>query len=434
MAHLSPQLQHRFLARLLTPEETLAVIQHLRECDACRESLSVLRSNKPGSLLDTILPEIPAEEHPSADALAAYLDDDQHRLDKTDVEEHLRTCELCQGALADLRSFREELLQAPRREYTIGISSRSSPSGTSESRSRSGFLGDKWRFITWFNQPLVFAGVAAIAVLIAVLGIAVVRSPATFGLAGAGSGSGVTVTDGAHRTLFGPNGIINASVAIPKDELAALNGLTIPVLRDEPPALSPGVKDTLTSLKRAPSVLLGQPSRAVPFQVLTPVRTLVQSVRPKFKWTTAAGATNYTVHVIADDRTQEEIATSPTVSPSTPGAPDCEWTLSTSLMPGNHYRWYVSASTQDQEIDAPGIEQAQAKFAVLTEAELKQLEILKQKDQGDRVIDGLLDLNAGLLDDAQNDFESLLADPGQTSGAKDFLNRMIAEIKRFKER
>ena len=144
MTHLSPQIQHRFLARLLSPEETLDVVKHLRECDACREMLLALRSDKPGSLLDTILPEVSDEEHPSADSLGAYLDGDLSGPDKADLDEHLRTCALCRKALADLRSFREELLQSPAQEYApVGISQ------SSHSDSRSGAFGpDKVRFFS----------------------------------------------------------------------------------------------------------------------------------------------------------------------------------------------------------------------------------------------------------------------------------------------
>ena len=435
MAHLSPQLQHRFLTRLLSPEETLAVIQHLRDCDACREALSALRENKPGGLVDTVLDDISFEHHPSADSLAAYLDNALAGPDTVDLEEHLRTCEPCRDALADLRIFREELLHLARREYTPGTTSWPSASRASESRSEWGSLRDRWRLISRFNQPLVFAGVAAVAALILVVGVLMVRSPATFGIAGARSESHITVTDGDHRIVFGPNGIVNPTAPLPKDELAALNNLASLVWRDQSLALSPSVKDKLTDLKRAPSVLLGQPSTKVPFQVLNPIRTLVRSVRPTFKWTTAPGATSYTVHVIADDRTQEEVATSPTLPAPAMDATTCEWTIpeSTSLTFGKRYRWYVTAVSNDQEIDAPGIEEPQAKFAVLSEEELAQLNASKKEVRGDRFVEGLLNLKAGLLDDAQADFESLLADPAQTSAAKDFLNRVIGEIRRLKE-
>jgi anti-sigma factor RsiW len=441
MDHLSTQLQHRFLARLLSPEETLDVIKHLRECDACREKLSALRSIKPGSVADNILPETPAEDHPSADSLGAYLDDDLSHPDKTDLEGHLRTCQLCQRALADLKSFREELLQWPAQEYApVAKASRSSGIVPPPSRPRdygatsSGrrlFRQGKQRFLDWFNQPLVYAAAAAVAALVVVFGVVAVRSPETLGI---GSRGQVTVTDGGHRIVVGPNGITNPPAGLPSEVLTALNNVATPILKDEPPALSPTLKDNLTALKRPPSVLLGEPSRTVPFQVLSPVRTLVESVRPTFKWTAASGATGYVVHVIADDRSQEEVATSPVIIPTT-SAPVCQWVVAESmaLSPGKRYRWYVTATIRDQDVDTPGIEQAQAKFAVLSEEDLTNLIVLRKSAQGDRLIGGLLDLNAGLLDSAQSDFEILLADPGQPANAKAFLQGMITEIGRLKE-
>jgi len=437
MDHLSLQLQHRFLARLLSPEETLEVIRHLRECDVCREKLSALRSNKPGSVADTILPEIPAEGHPSADSLGAYLDEDLSRPDKADLEEHLRTCELCQKALADLKSFREELLQSPAQEYApVAKTSRSSGAAPRPPRDYGATSSERWlfsqrkeRFIDWFNQPLVYGGVAAVAALVVVFGIVVIRSPETLGINGDGR---VTISDGGHRIVVGPNGITNPPAGLPGEVLTALNNVAATILKEEPPALSPTLKDNLTALKRAPSTLLGQPSGAVPFQVLSPVRTMVESVRPTFRWTAASGATGYVVHVIADDRSQEEVATSPVIIPTT-NATVCQWEESTALNPGKRYRWYVAATIQDQEVDAPGIEQAQAKFAELSAEALTNLNVLRKSAQGDRLIDGLLNLNAGLLDAAQGDFEILLADPGQSANAKTFLQGMITEIGRLKE-
>jgi anti-sigma factor RsiW len=431
-AHLSPQLQHRFLARLLSPEETLDVIKHLRECDACREKLLVLRSNKPGSLVDIILLEMPEEKHPSSDSLGAYLDDDLARPDQADVEEHLQTCQACRKTLADLRIFREELLQMPQREYTFGTTSPTSP--TSGSLDGGGLFRDKPRFFSWFSQPpLVLAGAVAVAVLLLAIGIIIVRSPGTLGIARAGPQ--IAVADGGHQILLDPNGIVNPPAALPENELAALNHLAVPVWRDERPVLSPSLQETLNGLKRAPSVLLGQPQAKVPFQALSPIRTLTSSVRPTFKWTTAPGATSYTVHLIADDRTQEEAATSSAIPAAVQDVTTCTWTIpeSTSLAPGKRYRWYVTAVIDRREIDAPGMEQSQAKFGVLSAEALAQLDSLKKQTSDDRLLNGLLDLNAGLLDDAENDFQMLLDDPKQTPEAKEFLNRMIGEIQRLKE-
>lgn len=440
MEHLSLQLQHRFLARLLSPEETLEVIKHLRECDVCREKLSALRSNKPGSVADTILPEMPVESHPSADSLGAYLDEDLSHPDKTNLQEHLRTCELCQKALADLKSFREELLQSPAQEYApVAKGSRSSGAAPRPPRDYGTTSSGRWlfsqgkaRFLDWFKQPLVYGGVAAIAALVVVFGIVVVRSPETLGIHGAGQ---VTVSDGGHQIVVGPNGITNPPAGLPGEVLTALNNVAATILKGEAPALPPKLKENLTALKRAPSVLLGQPSAIVPFEVRSPVRTLVKSARPTFKWTTAPGANSYVVHVIADDRTQEEVATSPVIIPTASDTNTCQWALpeSTSLSLGKRYRWYVTATLKDREVDAPGVEQAQAKFAVLSDESLANLNVLENRAQGDRLIVGLLNLNAGLLDEAQSDFEYLLADPKQAEKAKVFLRGIISEIKRLKE-
>lgn len=431
MAHLSPQLQHRFLARLLSPEETLAVVRHLRECDSCREKLLALRSDKPSSLLDTVLPDVSDEEHPSGDSLGAYLDDDLTHSDKADLEEHLRTCELCQKALADLRSFREELLQFPVQEYAPG----GTISRSSKPKSRGWFNQETPRFLSWFNHPIIFAGAAAVAAVMVVVGIVIVRSPATVGLGGAGPGLQITVTDNGHRIVLGPNGIVSLPAALAKDELAAIKDLTNPVWHDEPLTLSSDVKAALSSLKRAPSVLLGQSPASPPFRVLSPVRTLISSARPTFKWTVAPAADSYTVHVISDDRAQEEVVTSPSLTAATANSSTAEWSIpeSKSLAPGQRYRWYVTALDKDQEADAPGVQEPQAKFAVISQAELARLASVKKEVQNDRLIDGLLNLKAGLLDDAQADFESLLSDPDQTPAAKDFLHRLIKEIGQLKE-
>jgi hypothetical protein len=228
---------------------------------------------------------------------------------------------------------------------------------------------------------------------------------------------------------------VNPPDALPKDELVELNNLANKIWRNESLTLPPSTQDTLTNLKRAPSVLLG-PSRPGPtFEVLSPVRTLVKSVQPTFKWTNVSGATSYTVHVIADDRTQEEIATSPPLPAAAVTTANPEWSLpeSISLTPGQRYRWYVTAVLGDQEIDAPGAQQMQAKFGVLSEYESARLDASKKEARSDQFIDGLLNLKAGLLDDAEADFESLLASPTQSAAAKDFLGRMIQEIRRLKE-
>ena len=428
MAHLSEQIQYRFLARLLSPEETLDVVKHLRACDACRERLLALRSDKPGSVVDAILPEVSEDEHPSADSLGAYLDGDLSGPDRADLDEHLGTCGLCQKAVADLRAFREELVRLPAQEYAP----RGSTSGSSQGVHATSSLSQlALHFLAWFDRPLVLAGVATLAAALLVVGVVLVRSPETFGIAGAEVRGQVRFVDGSRWIALGPNGITNPPAGLPREVLTVLNDVAISVSKDKQLFLSRTVENNLAALKQTPSVLLGPSASASPFRVLSPVRTLVESVRPTFKWTAATGATSYVVHVVTDDRTQEEAATSPVIMLTASGTTTWQWTPADSmaLSPGKRYRWYVTATIKDQEVDAPGIEEAQAKFAILSKEDAAHLNALRQSAQGDRLIEGLLNLNAGLLDSAQSDFEYLLADPRQSAAAKGLLTRLIGEIR-----
>jgi hypothetical protein len=49
------------------------------------------------------------------------------------------------------------------------------------------------------------------------------------------------------------------------------------------------------------------------------------------------------------------------------------------------------------------------------------------------LIDGLLDLQVGLLDDAEADFQALLEEPSQTSEGKTLLRRLVQGAEKLKE-
>ena len=173
MAHLSTQLQERFLARALSPRETVAAAEHLRECESCRQSLMALRSRKPGSLVEQILPGTQPEEHSSADLLAAYVDNDLSSNDRALLEKHLSDCRFCQETLADLRSFRGELQRLPSKEYAPGDEvpgwvRRSEEPRASDSSFWIGLLH-------WLMQPAAFGGAIAAAAVVVVLGVITAR-------------------------------------------------------------------------------------------------------------------------------------------------------------------------------------------------------------------------------------------------------------------
>jgi hypothetical protein len=158
MAHLSPQTQQRFLGRAMDPQEVLTVTLHLREYASCRERLTVLRSGVTGSLVEQILAEAPIEDHPSQDLLAAFVDNDLAQADRTVVENHLATCEICPGIVTDLQSFREELRELTTKEYTPFRENRTWPSQKAPG------------WTNWnFTQLMAFGATVATAALLILL-------------------------------------------------------------------------------------------------------------------------------------------------------------------------------------------------------------------------------------------------------------------------
>ena len=432
MDHLSAQMVHRFLARALNQHEIVAATQHLRVCAYCREHAIILRRTRPVSLLHQILPETSAEDHPCEHLLAAFVDDDLKAVDCVLIENHVSQCYICRAVLSDLRSFRDELNQMPVKQYLPAQAPTTRPTrfgtrhpGGPES---TGFFD----WLRWFTQPLAIGvAITAAASLILVAFVSLRRtSPPQFAAheTGGTPTSEGKLLDNTREIRFDWGGIINLASILPRADLDAVNLICVAALRNEPLPASPA----LASLKSATTVWRGQQSgTSVPLKIIRPTRTLIKPGRADFQWRTATGVQSYTVHVV-DDESQEEVVTSPPIFPSA-NASIGEWSERGSLSPGKRYRWYVATVVNDQEIDVPQAQEPPARFSVLSEAELAHVNEANQANQGDQLIDGLLDLRVGLLDDAGADFQSLLEEPSQTSEGKTLLTRLIQGIEKLKE-
>ncbi len=91
-------------------------------------------------------------------------------------------------------------------------------------------------------------------------------------------------------------------------------------------------------------------------RILAPVGVIAAHL-PAFRWTPVAGATSYQVRVA--DAGQNPVLDSGLLSGTT-----TKWAAPTAL-PGGVYSWAVIAQTGEQKIVLPGLEQPEAKFAIL---------------------------------------------------------------------
>jgi hypothetical protein len=106
---------------------------------------------------------------------------------------------------------------------------------------------------------------------------------------------------------------------------------------------------------------------------------------------------------------------------------------SNALVRGQKYEWSVTAHVGDQEVHSSRYAEDRARFVILTQEQSTALSTLRSQTAGSKLLDGLLDMRAGLLDDGLTQFEELLRAPNQSTEAKEFLSRTIKEVRSMKE-
>ena len=163
-----------------------------------------------------------------------------------------------------------------------------------------------------------------------------------------------------------------------------------------------------------------------------PVWTVVDSATPTFQWTARSNVAGYLVNVLADDRANRKIAKSEVISVSGSETLPYHWRLpgNTPWERGKAYRWYVTALINDNSAHLTAVDELAVKFSVLSESE--NLAGLKAKAGGSQLVAALLDLQAGLLDDAERKFDGLRQNQDQTDEGKAFLAKVIAEVRTLK--
>jgi hypothetical protein len=151
--------------------------------------------------------------------------------------------------------------------------------------------------------------------------------------------------------------------------------------------------------------LMGGASDAPGFQPLLPLATAVETDRPTFEWTHVPGATVYVVSVF--DLDFDQVAESPPLVAT-------RWRPDAPLARGRTYVWQVRASRADGEIVAPAPPAPEARFHVLSPTEAARLVGVRGRYRDFHLVLGVLLAEAGALDEAERELESLVtANPGR---------------------
>jgi hypothetical protein len=146
--------------------------------------------------------------------------------------------------------------------------------------------------------------------------------------------------------------------------------------------------------------LMGGAEGAQGFGVQAPIGTVVATTAPTFVWRPLEGATSYRVEVF--DASGNEAARGE-------GLTETRWTPEKPLPPGRVYQWNVFALREGQEIDqAPKPPAPPAKFKVLEATNAAELERARRLYTGSPLTLGVLYAEAGLLDDAEREFDQIV--------------------------
>jgi hypothetical protein len=183
-----------------------------------------------------------------------------------------------------------------------------------------------------------------------------------------------------------------------------------------------------------PRQLAGNAPANDSFKLQRPVWTAVDTTTPLFQWTSRSKATGYLVNVVVDDGNNRQVAKSGVIPASGDESSVYQWRLpeDNPLRRGETYRWYITALTSDNGGHSAAVDQPAVKFSVLSGGESENLAGLKTKAGGSQFVAGLLDLQAGLLDDAERKFDELRQTENQTEEGKSFLRKVITEVKTLK--
>jgi len=152
------------------------------------------------------------------------------------------------------------------------------------------------------------------------------------------------------------------------------------------------------------------------FALVSPVATATADDRPTFQWRPLAGAESYVVTVF-DERSNEVTRSAP--------VDHATWTPDRPLLRDRTYVWQVAARRNNRTIIAPVAPMPPAKFHVVDAHTADVLERVQSQRPEPHLLLGILDMNAGIVDDAIRQFEQV----GPTDEGVDLARRSLDRLR-----
>ena len=418
--HLSKETVARLLSRRLRPDELLVASQHLTLCPECRQQLDGAKSFTPSArfLANDLQGSVQAEDlHLSYEQLEGYVDEMLPQAARERVSDHLQTCDSCTQEVKELSFLSRNLSSYPQATPDVTPA----PLRQSENTFR--------RFGALFgSRSLQFAGLAAVLLLAAVVGLLLWQSRKQPQLANANRDGQTTAPDnsnhGSDNKNISANSPETAQTEPGKQENSndgnsnsgspnsAYDAIVATAIAGQTLATPPALKE----LNGRPVTLLGPNDPAQKFDLLSPRETVVQSARPTLRWRALAGAGSYKVYLL---NTNFDV-----VQNSGPLSGD-SWTVARPLDRGQTYIWQVVASKDGKEIAAPVAPAREVRFKVLDSRSAQAIQQFAQDNHDNHLALGIVYAHHGLLDDA----ERQLSTAATLNQSPELARRFLREVK-----
>jgi len=407
--HLSTLKIEQLSVSALPEDEAAAAAVHMAECQSCHqrfvEELRRQRGSTPFTF--TLEPEFWfRDDHVDFDLLVELADKTLDQETEEIVNIHLKTCETCRE---DVRSF----LAYRARDLNIShVGPRSQPA-------------HKVADTSWWQrlQTRPAYAVAAIVLLAVAVLIGVIALNRRVGRLEATkhdqTNQGIQESPGlssspAANVISSPSGVDHsAKLAILKDaggkvtidKNGRVTGLDQVSEKSRQyvaqASLSEQIQpaDVLKGLSGDQSGLRGNDDGPQGFRLLYPVRSVVVEDRPIFRWEGLPGASSYRVYVL--DNNGNEIGQSEELPPT-----QTQWRAPKQLRRGEIFSWVVTTQVDGKKVVSPSASAPEMKFAVLPTEDLRELSRLKKSNS--HLALGVFYARAGLLAEAEREFESLI--------------------------
>jgi len=450
-AHVSNPQMEKFCARVLQAPEMAAIAEHLSHCAVCQflfhETFQRRRNYSPVTI--NLSPEYWfRDDHLDYEQMVELVENRLDDVDQGIINIHLEACARCSE---DLRSFREFVRQI---EPAVRASHLPKRQKT--------FTWSKWPVIDWkFGYAAAVLIIIGVVTLIAILvgrdGVAIqpIRDAASsltnpvsplpsavtsaspqpttdieqpgHSIGGIPSPSPVqsrpkylqapgtklpqaaifSLNDSGRKITFDKSGKISGLGKLPSSVQQSVNEALLANDIDKP--------DVLDEIVVGSSASRGVSGAESPFKLISPNKTVIEEARPVFRWEPLKEATGYQVHIAALG--SREVLSSAKLSSDT-----VQWIPEAPLKRGVIYKWAVTAIVNGEEVSSPAASAPEARFGTLSEKEMLELGQLKKAPS--HLALGVFYARAGMLAEAEREFQSLASDNPQSQIAIKLLRRI----------